>query len=222
MQLFNRLHKSYRNLFSSYFRHLAFLKNISRSASTDAELVSLYKNTQDIKVVGELFERYMDVVYGVCLKYLKQPENAQDSVMLIFEELVPKLLKHEVEHFKAWLYTLARNHCLMRLRSEKKGTTVNFDVELVQSEENGHQVDGLEREENFEKMDECLGQLPEDQRKAIELFYLKGKCYNEISALTGLEWNKVRSHIQNGRRNLKICMEAPRPAVTNHDTTIRK
>ena len=202
---------------------MAFLKNISRGSATDAELVTLYKSSHDLNVVGELFERYMELIYGVCLKYLRQAENAQDSVMLIFEELVPKLLKHEVEHFKPWLYTLARNHCLMRLRSEKKNVTVNFDVELVQSGENGHLEDGLEREENFQKMDECLGQLPEDQRRTIELFYLKGKCYNEIAALTGLEWNKVRSHIQNGRRNLKICMESGKtPEVSNHDTVIKK
>jgi DNA-directed RNA polymerase specialized sigma24 family protein len=60
---------------------------------------------------------------------------------------------------------------------------------------------------NFNNLQFCLGTLPQDQRKTIELFYLEGKCYNEIAELTGLEWNKVRSYIQNGRRNLKICME---------------
>lgn len=202
---------------------MAFLKNIARGSATDAELVSLYKSSQDMKVVGELFERYMELVYGVCLKYLKQPENAQDSVMLIFEELVTKLLRHEVEHFKAWLYTLAKNHCLMRLRSEKKNPNVNFDVELVQSGENGHLEDEFEREASFQKMEACMEQLPADQRKAVDLFYLQGKCYNEIASLTGMEWNKVRSHIQNGRRNLKICMENNKQtAIATHDTTIKK
>jgi RNA polymerase sigma-70 factor (ECF subfamily) len=41
----------------------------------------------------------------------------------------------------------------------------------------------------------------------VELFYLQNKCYKEIAEDTGMDWNKVRSHIQNGRRNLKICME---------------
>lgn len=186
---------------------MAFFKPILTNSLSDAELVALYKQRGNQEVVAELFQRYIDMVYGVCLKYLKHPENAQDSTISIYEELVPKLARHEVDHFKGWLYTLAKNHCLMRLRSEKKAITVNFDVELVQSEENVHLNGELDKEENFRKLDFCLGQLQEDQRKTIELFYLQGKCYNEISEITGLEWNKVRSFIQNGRRNLKNCME---------------
>jgi RNA polymerase sigma factor (sigma-70 family) len=187
---------------------LAFLRKISPTNPTDTELVVAYKKTGDQEPVATLFQRYMDMVYGVCLKYLKHPENAQDSVIAIYEELLPKLLKHEVENFKGWLYTLSKNHCLMRLRSEKKSVTVNFDVELVQSEENVHLNGELDTEENFRKLDYCMSQLQDEQRTVIELFYLKGKCYNEIKEITGLEWNKVRSYIQNGRRNLKICMES--------------
>jgi RNA polymerase sigma factor (sigma-70 family) len=197
---------------------LAFLKNIPASHSTDSELVLAYKSSGDLGILGELFQRYMELVYGVCLKYLKQPENAQDSVISIFEELVVKLQKHEVDNFKSWLYTLAKNHCLMRLRSEKKQPFVNIDVELMQSGENVHLNGELEKEENFKKLDYCLGQLQEEQRTAVELFYLQGKCYNEIAETTGIEWNKVRSYIQNGRRNLKICMDSPKTkAIVEND-----
>jgi RNA polymerase sigma factor (sigma-70 family) len=201
---------------------LAFLRKIS-SEDSDSDLVAQYKAHSDLAVLGELYQRYMDLVYGVCLKYLKNPDNAQDSVMAIFEELVGKLLKHDVDNFKGWLYTLAKNHCLMRLRSEKKGHTVNPDVELMQSEEDLHLNGELEKEENFRLMDLCLEQLQTEQRKAIEMFYLQGKCYNEIASLTGMEWNKVRSLIQNGRRNLKICMEnqKDKPFVKN-DTIVRE
>ncbi|HEU4634084.1 MAG TPA: sigma-70 family RNA polymerase sigma factor [Flavisolibacter sp.] len=185
---------------------MAFLKNIS-SNQPDSELVAAYKQTQNLNVVGELFQRYMELVYGVCLKYLKQPENAQDSTIAVFEELSAKLLKHEVENFKAWLYTLTKNHCLMRLRSEKKQTVVKIDAELVQSEESVHLNGVLEKEESFKQLEYCLGQLGNEQRQVIELFYLEGKCYNEISETTGIEWSKVRSYIQNGRRNLKLCIE---------------
>src|SRR5205085_5111949 len=133
---------------------------ISTIETSDADLVARYKESNDQETLGELFQRYMDLVYGVCLKYLKQPENAQDSVIAIFEELTTKLHKHEVDNFKGWLYTLAKNHCLMRLRSEKKQATVNFDVELMQSEENVHLNGELEKEENFRKMEYCLGELP--------------------------------------------------------------
>ena len=202
---------------------MAFLKNISTGDHSDAELVGQFQRTGNMEVAGRLYQRYMELVYGVCLKYLKHPENAQDSVVSIFEEIVVKLRKHEVENFKGWLYTLAKNHCLMRLRSEKKKVTVNFDVELVQSAENVHLNGELDKEENFQKLEFCLGKLPAEQRKVIELFYLEGKCYNDITALTGLDWNKVRSYIQNGRRNLKICIESQKAnSWLENDAVIKK
>jgi RNA polymerase sigma factor (sigma-70 family) len=186
---------------------LAFIKNISHSALADKELVALYKENGDMAVLGELYQRYMELVYGVCLKYFKEPERSKDSVMLVFEELVTKLKKHEVDNFKGWLHQVAKNHCLMQLRTPKNMKTVEFKTELMQSEEEVHLNGVLEKEENLKLMEFCLGTLTDDQKEAIRLFYLEGKCYNEITEQTGREWNQVRSLIQNGRRNLKICME---------------
>jgi RNA polymerase sigma factor, sigma-70 family len=149
----------------------------------------------------------MELIYGVCLKYLKDPENAQDAVMNLFEELIIKVPKQEIDHFKAWVYTVAKNHCLMRLRSEKRKPTVKIDIDLMQSEPDWHLNGEPENEQDIRQLEFCLGQLVPEQRRVIELFYLEKKCYNEISASTGMDWNKVRSFIQNGRRNLKICME---------------
>lgn len=157
--------------------------------------------------LGELYQRYMDLVYGVCLKYLKDPEDAKDSTLNIFEELITKLQKHEVENFKSWLYQVAKNHCLMLLRSEKKFSKSNIDPADMQNEETLHLNGVLEKEQNFQQLSFCLEQLNKEQRKALELFYLEQKCYKEIVEQTGIEWNQVRSFIQNGRRNLKICME---------------
>ncbi|MEI2738155.1 MAG: sigma-70 family RNA polymerase sigma factor [Chitinophagaceae bacterium] len=196
---------------------MAFIKNISHTALTDKELVALYKESGDMSVLGELYQRYMELVYGVCLKYYKEPETAKDSVMQIFEELVSKLKKHEVDNFKGWLHQVAKNHCLMQLRTPKNMKTVEFKTELVQSEENVHLNGVLEKEENFKKMEYCLGTLASEQREAIRLFYLEGKCYNEIVEITGLEWNQVRSLIQNGRRNLKICMEKAESGVGSRE-----
>ena len=149
----------------------------------------------------------MDLVYGVCLKYLKDTETAKDAVMAIFEELVSKLKKHEVENFKGWLHTVAKNHCLMQLRSSKNLKTSEFDPDHMQLTENVHLNGIMEKEEHFVQLNECLKTLSSEQKTIVELFYLQHKCYKEIELITGIEWNKVRSHIQNGRRNLKICME---------------
>jgi len=184
-----------------------FLKNISASDATDKELVQSFQSTHDLKVLSELYQRYMDLVYGVCLKYLKDPEDAKDSVLAIFEELITKLQKHEVSNFKGWLYQLTKNHCLMILRADKRFSKVQLDMSLMQNEETVHLNGILEREENFQHLQYCMSQLIEEQKNVLELFYMKGKCYNEIVTLTGIEWNKIRSYIQNGRRNLKLCMD---------------
>ena len=185
---------------------MASLKNIL-TGKTDNELVVEYTTTLDTRFAGELYCRYADLIYGVCLKYLKQPENAQDSAVAIFEELVAKIPKHNIDNFKGWLYTLTKNHCLMRIRSNRKHITVNIDTELMHSEDPVHLNGVLEREENLAQLEYCMGELVAEQRQVIALFYMEGKCYNEISVDTGIEWNKVRSYIQNGRRNLKLCIE---------------
>jgi RNA polymerase sigma factor (sigma-70 family) len=196
---------------------VTFLKDISSDPLTDAELISLYKKTNDLKVLGQLYQRYMDLVYGVCLKYLKESERAKDAVMNIFEELTVKLKKHEVENFKSWLYQVAKNHCLMQLRTPRNFKTVELPESLMQSGENVHLDGVLEKEEKLQRLEYCLTTLSEDQRKAVQLFYIEGKCYNEIVELMGQEWKQVRSHIQNGRRNLKICMEKKELEVKNRE-----
>lgn len=149
----------------------------------------------------------MELVYGVCLKYLEDSEAAKDAVMQVFEELVQKLQKHEVNNFKAWLHTVVKNHCLMKLRSGKNKKTVSIDISVMQSEDEFHLNGELHEEEEFKKLEQCMQTLSGEQKQAIELFYLQEKCYDDIVVITGQTWKKVRSLIQNGRRNLKICME---------------
>jgi RNA polymerase sigma-70 factor (ECF subfamily) len=184
---------------------LAFIKKIL-SRESDQDLVKQYKDSGSMEVLGESYNRYMELVYGVCLKYLKEPEDARDAVINIFEELVTKLKKHDVDNFKGWLYQLSKNHCLMKLRA-KKGHVVNLDPDLVHLPEKIHLDEVMEKELRLGTMEYCIEQLPPEQKQAIEMFYLQDKCYKEIAETTGLEINKVRSFIQNGRRNLKICME---------------
>jgi len=186
---------------------LSFLKNISTHSASDPELTAAFRQSGDLALLGVLYQRYMDLVYAVCLKYLEDPEAAKDAVMNIFEELAQKLPKHEVENFRGWLYTLAKNHCLMQLRSSKRIKINEFDPEYMQSGEEVHLNGVWEKEAQLDQLSQCLETLSPEQKTTVELFYLQGKSYKEIGTITGLEWNKVRSHIQNGRRNLKVCME---------------
>jgi len=187
---------------------LTFLKTIRPGDISDKELISSYKASNDLTYVSTLYRRYMELVFGVCLKYFKDGERSKDAVMDIYEELCKKLKLHEVDNFKGWLQVLARNYCLMQLRSPRNLKTTEFNAEFMQSSQIAHLENGmLEKEENFKKLEECLGQLTVEQKQSIELFFIQKKCYNEIAAITGFDWSKVRSYIQNGKRNLKICME---------------
>ena len=193
-----------------YIRHsytMGILKTIQSKQLADAELLTLYKRDLQQEILADLFMRYYDLLYGICIKYLSDQEKAKDAVMSIYEQLPQKVQNHTIDNFKSWLYVVTKNYCLMELRKNKKTITVEFDGQIMQSEDFSHLDSVFEKERQLDLLEGCMEQLNEDQRKTVKLFYIENKCYNEISASTGYEWNKVRSLIQNGRRNLKICME---------------
>lgn len=192
-----------------------FVKQSEQSELSDAELVQQYRATVDLNILGILYQRYMELVYGICLKYYKDSETAKDGVISIYEELITKLKQHEVSNFKSWLYTLSRNHCLMQLRKEKGKSTFEIPEEFMQSEEMLHLESVTEKEEQLTQLEQCMEQLGPEQKKCVQLFYLENKCYNEISKITRLDWNNVRSYIQNGRRNLKLCMEQKTTTISS-------
>lgn len=173
----------------------------------DLDLIRLYKESGDLAHLGTLYSRYTALVYGVCLKYLKDRDNSKDAVMQVFEKLIDTLLSHEVENFKSWLYVTARNYCLMQLRSMKGKKTEEISPNLMENNFLLHLDEEPEMEQNLSKLEKCIEELVADQQQCVRLFYLQEKCYKEITALTGFDLNKVKSYIQNGKRNLKICME---------------
>ena len=181
---------------------------VSKSSSLDdLELIRQYKASGDLAVVGHLFSRYTSLVYGVCVKYLKDRDEAKDAVMQVFEKLVHSLKEHSVENFKSWLYVTARNHCLMQLRAQKGKFKEELSPSLMETELPLHLEDEPELEQNLSKLEKCIEALAEDQKQCVQLFFLQEKCYRDITSLTGFDLNKVTSYIQNGKRNLKICME---------------
>ncbi len=180
---------------------------------TDEELVRLYREEADVNHLGMLYERYIELVYGVCLKYFKNQVKAEDAVMAIFEELVHKLRKHEVRDFKPWLHTVARNHCLMQLR-KKEPLRIAFEdmapsmlAMLVQSAEAAHPQSGAPENGQAGPLKDCLEKLPPRQLDCIRQFYFGEASYKEIAGELNLPLGMVRSHIQNGRRNLRLCLE---------------
>src|SRR5690606_13484469 len=175
----------------------------------EKELLVRYRTTGDIEILGRLYAPYMSLLYGVCFKYLEDRDTSQDAIMQIFEQLVDKVRVHEVENFKSWLYVFARNYCLMELRKEKRQQHVDIEHNLLESEQKLNDViEEKWSERDFENMHDCLITLSKEQAACIRLFYLEQQCYKDIADATGYDLSKVKSYIQNGKRNLKICMES--------------
>lgn len=194
-----------------HYEHLKFIKNTSRTGDRleqdDLSLVAAYQKSGDLEVLGTLYNKYMHLVYGVCFNYFKDEEQSKDAVMQIFEELVKKLRIHQVQNFKSWLHVLTRNHCLMALRKSSKNPTVALEENFVENDEFVHLDIDDTKETQLTIMEKCMETLSEEQRKSVDLFYLQEKCYKEVADMTGYDILKVKSYIQNGKRNLKICIE---------------
>ncbi len=193
-----------------------FFKRARKKTYTDTELITLYKNSGEVQWLGELFDRYMDLVFGVCMKYLKDEDDAKDAVMQVFEKLVEALLNHEVENFKGWLAMIARNHCLMHLRSRQSKTgkeAAMLKIDDLPGMENSwavhpdYEESAGTRENSLTVLEAGIEALPAEQQQCIRLFFIESKSYKEVAAQTGFELNKVKSYIQNGKRNLKIYVE---------------
>ena len=188
---------------------MRFIKSkVKPPDESDEFLLQAYRKSHDMDLLATLFQKYMHLLYGLCLKYLNDEEAAKDAVMQIFEQLVDKVLLHNIKNFKSWLYVLARNYCLMQLRAGKKFIKESADELMEFSDDEHHYSDELE--EDLVLLDKCKQKLPNGQRVCVHLFFEEQKCYKEIADETGYSLNEVKSYIQNGKRNLKICIEKHR------------
>jgi RNA polymerase sigma-70 factor, ECF subfamily len=179
---------------------------------TDKELIEKYRTNDDKSIVGVLFERYTDFVFFVAMKYLKNKDEASDALMQIFEKLIADLREHKIDNFKPWLHVVTRNHCLLILRSEKYKqkfeNEFKKDVNLLMENNDDLCHDNeIQKEEKLNKLEDAVHKLNDEQKQCIELFYLSNKSYIEVAEITGFDIKKVKSFIQNGKRNLKIIME---------------
>ena len=174
---------------------------------TDQELLQRYYREGKSDLLGVLLQRYTLLLFGVGMKYLKNEEEAKDAVQHVFLKVLTELPRYRVDYFKSWLYMIAKNHCLMKLR-EKGHTKVEIDerMMLVRDEEEG-KASHIEKEKLLSSMAEAVQELSERQKTCITLFYLKKKSYHEIVSATGFSLMQVKSYIQNGKRNLKIILQ---------------
>lgn len=175
---------------------------------SDQQLLDNFYSDNNNQWLGALLPRYTLLLLGVCMKYLKNEEEAKDCVQHIFMKAITELPKYKVEYFKAWIYMVARNHCLMRIRARQGKIPVEIkEQHLADIYEDHDKQNHIEKDILLQKMETALEQLNAEQRQCIKLFYLEKKSYNEIADETGFSLLQVKSYIQNGKRNLKIMIE---------------
>ena len=175
---------------------------------SDQELLKNFYTTHDAEWLGILLPRYTLLLLGVCMKYLKNEEEARDCVQQIFLKVITELRKYKVEYFKSWLYMVAKNHCLMKIRDSHGKIPVELTERNMQgAEELPDKQSLLQDDQAIELMEEALRELSPEQRQCVTLFYLQKKSYQEISEETRFTMMQVKSYIQNGKRNLKLTIE---------------
>ncbi len=174
---------------------------------TDEDLVHRIALKQDQEAFNVLYQRYAHLALGVCLKYLKSREPARDAVQTIFTRLWTDVHQYQIRRFKPWFYQVARNHCLMELRKNDPNQKIvaEWDMSLMEWEDNLHLK--LNEEQLLVHLNLCLRNLNTEQKTCITHFYLDQKSYQETASMTGMSGKEVKSHLQNGRRNLKICLK---------------
>ncbi|RYD77213.1 MAG: sigma-70 family RNA polymerase sigma factor [Sphingobacteriales bacterium] len=179
--------------------------------TSDQELLQRYYRENNNDWLGILLQRYTVLLLGVCMKYLKNEEDAKDSVQQVFLKVINDLPKYKVEFFKSWLYMVAKNHCLMKLRDKGKYTAEINEQMMATPEEADGIKNANEKEASLSNMEQALNQLNTEQKLCVTLFYLEKQSYQQIASSTGNSVMQVKSHIQNGKRNLRILMQRMQP-----------
>lgn len=200
-------------LFTSQEKHLkrkkppnCFVKSQRYEHITDTELLERYQADQDQRWIGILLERYTLLLLGVCMKYLKDENEARDAVQQIFLKVLTEVSKYKIDFFKSWLYMVAKNHCLMRLRNTQ-GKYYKEVTEHLPDAPSEDRQDIITSERTYDLLEEALKELNEEQRQCVILFYLQKLSYQQITEKTGFTLMQVKSHIQNGKRNLKLLIQ---------------
>jgi len=179
--------------------------------SSDEELLRHYKKSGDKELFADLFKKHVSMVYGTCLFYLQDKNEAQDATMQLFEKLLLDINNREIDNFKGWLSFVVRNHCISLIRKNKSLTKniksyYEFEYETPDLEQE-EKINATSEDKLLENMKACLPKLKENQRLCVELFYLKNKSYQDIANETQFSLNEIKSYIQNGKRNLKLLIE---------------
>jgi RNA polymerase sigma-70 factor (ECF subfamily) len=103
------------------------------------------------------------------MKYLKNQEEAKDTVQQVFLKTITELHKYKVDYFKSWLYMVAKNHCLMKLRDKGKHVVEINERIMATPDEAQDKYNYIERDIELTNMAAALQQLNTEQQECLIL-----------------------------------------------------
>ena len=149
---------------------------------SDNTLLEKFYADKDNQWLGILLQRYTMLLFGVCMKYLKNEDDAKDSVQQVFLKAIAELHKYKVAYFKSWIYMVAKNHCLMKLRDKQGKTPALLNEQSMAIEEEAVSVQAhLDKDRMLDAMTAAIEELNAEQKQCVTLFYLDKKSYNADS-----------------------------------------
>ncbi len=182
---------------------------MSLAQKDDLMLLKLYCQSSNKEAFAELYKRYIGMVVSVCLKYTKNQSQAEDLSQQLFEKLYKRVCRYDIQNFRAWLYQSAKNECLMFLRKHNP-EIISSDLLPQHSNSESDASEHAEKialENNIVELEKAIAELKDDQKKCIELFYIEKLSYAQIEDKTGWDFKKIKSSLQNAKRNLKNALK---------------
>ncbi|MFQ5674351.1 MAG: RNA polymerase sigma factor [bacterium] len=179
----------------------------SNIVERDNATIRSYLETRDVRYLGRLYEAYKKTIFWHCLKMVGNEEDAKDLASETFIRTFDRIEDFKLgAPFCPWLMRIATNLCIDHLRKKNRYKFYKFDethsAVAIQNESEPKQpmISG-------ERIIEKLKKLKPLQKRCFCLFYIHNLTYKQIAELTGYPLGKVRSYIQNGKRNFKLLME---------------
>lgn len=169
--------------------------------SSDAALLERYAQTHDAETFEELSRRYAGLVYGVCLRILRSPHDAEDVAQECFVQLARKAGTIE-SSLSGWLHTTATRRCLNVIRNVS--TRERHEEQAMAESGDGSDPTW---DELAPHVDKALDELPEKLRLPLVLYYLEGRGQSDLAGELGVDQSTVSRRLRKGvealRRSLK-------------------
>ena len=158
---------------------------------TEEQLIKSCR-AQQRKAQQALYERYAPVLFGICRRYVRQHEDAEDVLLEVFYKIFTNIKQYKGKgSFEGWMKRIAVNESLMFLR-KKRNFNISVDVYPVDIKVNEHGVD----EHLFEKdILLLLDKLPLGYRTVFNLYVVEGYKHREIAEKLGISINTSKSQL---------------------------